>query len=258
MPGHGIAALRRGRLSGDVAVDADAVSGRLVSDGAAACGSQPAQEADDLAFAAFAFGQPVEAGGDVHEGCAGPVIGPVNGHRVAPDEADHAQESGAAAVDHVPQIGHRSRLRGFGGEVAQAGCGGAGHGFGRAHRQWREQRVRGGRVARARGVSHMGFRICVEARVQSVQAGEHRTVASVGLLAHEPADRLVGDAHLAAHGFDAVVDAGQFVADLAEQHAGFAGQIRGFGDGAQGFVDLLAALVGDDHLEGVLEAAAAV
>ena len=78
------------------------------------------------------------------------------------------------------------------------------------------------------------------------------------MLAHEPADRLVGDAHLAAHGFDAVVDAGQFVADLAEQHAGFAGQIRGFGDGAQGFVDLLAALVGDDHLEGVLEAAAAV
>ena len=104
----------------------------------------------------------------------------------------------------------------------------------------------------------MGFRIRVEARVQSVQAGEHRAVASVGLLAHEPADRLVGDAHLAAHGFDAVVDAGQFVADLAEQHAGFAGQIRGFGDGAQGFVDLLATLVGDDHLEGVLEAAAAV
>lgn len=57
MPGRGIAALRRGRLGGDVAVDpdADAVSGRLVGDGVAAYGSQPAQEADESRFRGVRF-----------------------------------------------------------------------------------------------------------------------------------------------------------------------------------------------------------
>ena len=80
----------------------------------------------------------------------------------------------------------------------------------------------------------------------------------VGLLAHQTAHRLVGYADLPAHVLDALVDAFEFGAYLGEQDAGLALEIRVLGDVSHRLVDFAASLVGDDHLERVLETPAAV
>ena len=93
---------------------------------------------------------------------------------------------------------------------------------------------------------------------QLVQCGQHGTVSGVGLLADESTDCLIGGADLPAHILDARINAFEFSTNLTEQRARLTVQIWVFGDVTYGIVDFLTSFVSDDHLEGVLEASAAI
>ncbi len=208
----------------------------LVGDGVAAYGAQPAQEADQSRFPAVRL-----SGSRLKLAARSTRVAPglssdlstVTG--LLPDEPDHAQAAGARRCSTMSLQVRRTGVGCAASAARSLRPGAAARAMDLAgrDRQWREQRLprRPCRTGARRLAIGMGFRIRAEAlRTARFERGEHRPVARVGLLAHEPADRLVGRRASAGARPRCRRRCGcQFgTRTWPSSTLGFAGQIRGF------------------------------